>query len=204
MSMRRVAVAGTLIALTAAVAPAHAAKPHAKPPVCKLVKDGTGEAGAFNNPNGATYDSALDIASADVGTNGKMFGAIIRMKKLAKSDSMSPGGQHIEMTFTVGADSFAFFTDILGDGTINYPDSVTYSAWDEAASELRFAVPLAKLNKPIKNGSQIRSITITTNAIVGAKNPQYRNGVTLTKVDDASGGPTVVYVAGTPSCVKYS
>jgi hypothetical protein len=204
MTMRPLIAAAAAACVVTAL-PAHAAtrpKPKPKPPSCNLVTDPEKDAGAFSNPGGATYDAGLDVLSADVATNAKSLTWVVRLKKLSKSDTMSPGGQRFTLSFTVGTSSVGLFVNTDAQGKVYYPTGATGTFYDEAKSQLRFTVPLATLPQPLPAGTIMRNFQVSTATAVGFDPSTFKAGaLPLSPVDNALSDSKTFYVAGSPSCI---
>lgn len=204
MTMRRlIAVAAAACMLSAL--PAQAAtkpKPKPKKPSCKLVLDAEKDAGALSNPNGATYDPALDVMSADVASNAKFLTWVIRVKKLTKSDTMSPVGQRFTTSFTVGTSSVPLNVNIDAQGHVFFPPGAVNTFFDEGKSEIRFTMPMSVLPQALPAGTIMRNFQVSTATSVGLDPATFPSGgIPLSPVDTALSSSTTSYVAGWPSCV---
>lgn len=193
-----------LAAASAASVPAHAAK--AKPKVyCKLVVDDVGKAGVLSSVAGsATYDPSLDIVSADIASNATTLTAVIRVKDLTPTSTMSPGGRTWGLTFANGTVSVglnAYLSDNFGKQFSTKQGGV----FDFAKDEIRIHVALADVAyAKIKKGSLLRGLYVTSNSVV-AFDPAMGLGYGFPpfagSTDDAT-APKSVYPAGALSCVK--
>lgn len=193
-----------LAAASAASVPAHAAKPRPKT-YCKLVVDDVGKAGVLSSVAGsATYDPSLDIVSADVASNATTLTAVIRVKDLTPTSTMSPGGRTWGMTFTNGTVSVgvnAYLSDNFGERF----STKQGGAFDIARDEVRIHVALADIAyAKIKKGSLLRGFYATTNSVI-AFDPAMGLGYGFPpfggSTDDAT-APKSAYPAGARSCVK--
>src|SRR3982751_4828473 len=97
----RVALLATSLLVTggigaASTASAKPAKAKAVKPVCNLVQDAKGDAGANNIP-GADGD---DIVSADVASDATTLTGVIRLAALQANDPQAPFGRNYSVLFT--------------------------------------------------------------------------------------------------------
>jgi hypothetical protein len=188
-----VLVASTLC-VPAIAAHAMVTKKHRPKPVCKLVTDGSGDAKGFASAvTMPSSDANLDIISADVATNATTLTGVLRVSKLASSDSTAPTGWEYQVTFGVNG-----VTD--GVNVVIGPNGTTWHGGkgkgkiDAAKKEIRISVPLSALNVPIKPGTVLTDLGARTWRVGGS------DQVVIGLVDTA--GSSKTYVAGTRSCVK--
>jgi len=175
---------------------AHAtpAKKHKPKPACKLVTDGGGDAkGTGTAVSTPSSDANLDIISADVATSATTLTGVVRVSKLASSDSMAPTGWQYQVVFTVGG--VADKVDVVvGPGGTSWDGGKGTGKIDAAKKEVRISVPLSALNVPVKPGTVLSDIGARTFRVGNS------NQIALGLVDTADS--TKTYVAGAPSCVK--
>jgi len=186
-------VAGSLCvpAIGAHAAPAKKKKPK---PVCKIVTDSPGDADGNGTPAGMpSSDANLDIVSADIATNATTLTGVVRVAKLAKSDSSAPTGWKYQVTFAAGGTT-AEVNVVTGPAGTTWYGGKGKGVLDLAKNEVRISVPLSAVTVPIKPGTVISSIGART----------YRAGfndqIALGLVDTADSSRT--YTSGTRSCVK--
>lgn len=206
MKIRAAIVTGLVLA-TAVTGVSQAAAPKK---VCKLVSDSA--------TDGARGD-ALEIISADVATNTKSLTAVIRVKKLAKSNPDAPTGQSWYIDWTVPGGKFpmamSYAVSPTGESaSVSYKDGnlyrgatgdVTKAVFDTVKNEIRMTAPLnawaAEVGVTIKPKMKLSGLAVNAFWYVGAivTTPAgTTSGGSLQPGDDAAGKP---YVAGTPSCV---
>jgi hypothetical protein len=198
MSKRHL-VAGVVIGACALTAlPAQAAVRRPAPKVCNLIKDAPDDANAVD---GAPSDPSLDVISGDVATNAALLTGVIRVKDLAKNNSMAPAGQRWDLTFTVGTTAVGLHVTVTADGKMNVPYDSINTQFDEAKNEIRMTVPIAKLPVKIVKGTVLQNLRINTGNVIGFDRAVFP-GETITVFNLDSGSGTVNYVAGTASCVQ--
>jgi hypothetical protein len=200
---RRIAPLAVVAALLVTAAPAHAAKPRPKPPICNLITDPAGDAGILNDTGGETLrDPSLDIVSADLGVSATMLTAVIRLKELPKEDQKAPLGRTWSFAFTtnnVRVGMSAYTSQQAGDRFTNAAGGVV----DWANKQIRFHVKLADEPKAnLKKGALLKGFYLTSNAVV-ALDPTLGLGYAITPsgaADTVSSEKT--FTVGAASCVK--
>ena len=136
-----VLVASTLC-VPAIAAHATVTKKHRPKPVCKLVTDRSGDAkGTGTALTTPSSDANLDIISADVATNATTLTGVVRVSKLATSDSTAPAGWQYQVVFSVGG-----YTDtvevVVGPSGTSWNGGKGTGKIDAAKKEVRISVPL--------------------------------------------------------------
>lgn len=209
MKIRAVLLASTLLATGVAVTAEAAAKPKPKP-ICKNVLDDKGDVVATQAaPESVTPDPALDLVSADLGSNTKVVTAAIRLDKLARPASTSPGGTVYELRFTHAKSDLVYTlwahvtgaTATYGVGTVEganpTPETVNSTGTatgvvDLAKSEVRITAPYSALG-----GAKAGVKASIDNVVVkrSAANQYYGR-----YADNQTGGKG--FVLGAASCVK--
>jgi hypothetical protein len=188
-----VLVASTLC-VPAIAAHATVTKKHRPKPVCKLVTDRSGDAkGTGTALTTPSSDANLDIISADVATNATTLTGVVRVSKLASSDSTAPAGWQYQVVFSVGG-----YTDtvevVVGPSGTSWNGGKGTGKIDAAKKEVRISVPLSALHVPVKPGTVLTGIGARTFRVGSS------NQIVLGLVDTADSSKT--YVAGARSCVK--
>jgi hypothetical protein len=202
-----------------------AAAPKAKP-VCNIVQDAKGDAGADNIP-GADGD---DIVSADVANDATTLTAVIRLAGLQANDPQAPFGRSYSVLFTApgSADLLYLSARTYPQGTkflfgyqaedpntgvnTNYALGNATGVVDLAKGEVHISVPIKSFVEGAKAklvpGAKLAGVSASADRIFGqgfvpSQSPAPGaprvplGGLTLT-FDDAAGGS---YLMGTPSCV---
>lgn len=208
MKIHAVLLASALLATGVGVSAEAATK--AKPkPMCKNVIDDKGDVVLTQAaPESATPDPALDLVSADLGSNSKVVTAAIRVDKLARPASTSPAGTVYELRVTHAKSDLTYVlwahvtgaTATYGVGTVDTSSSAEIAestgtatgVVDLAKSEIRITAPYSALGGAklgLKAG--IDSVVVKRSAA-----NQYYGRYS----DDASGGKSFVF--GAASCVK--
>lgn len=211
MKIRAALLASTLLATGLMASAEAAAKPKPKP-VCKNLTDDKGDVVFAQASNATAYeDEALDIVSADLGSNAKTITAAIRVVKLAVPAQTSLATTY-ELRFTLpagdpvfvlwanvpagGAPTFGVGTvgDPTGQGAVDLSTSTGTATGvvDIAHNEIRISAPLSAI-AGAKNGLKVGLDQAVAKRTVPG---QYYGRF----ADDGSGGKR--YVLGTPSCVK--
>lgn len=206
MKIRAALATGAL--LTAGLTTYAGAAAKAKP-MCNNVKDDKGDV-VLTQANDATKtpDAALDLVSADLGSNTKVVTAAIRLDKLARPASTSPGGTVYELRITHSKSdlTYTLWAHVTGATATYGVGTVDSSAATELATSTGTATGVIDLA-----GSEIR-ITAPYSALGGAK-AGVKAGIDEVIVkrsagnqyygryaDNQTGGKT--FVLGAPSCVK--
>ena len=183
---------------------ANAAKPK---PMCNNVTDPAGDVGLYGS-TGNTPDDALDIRTADLGSNAKGVTAAIRLNKLSSPAPSSPGAAVYELRFEhrKSGEVYTLWASITGGQATFGVGTVDTSAQAEMATATGTATGVIDTAH-----NEIR-ISAPYSALGGAK-PGVK--VSIDDVIVKRGLPTNYYgryadegaaaksfVFGTPSCVK--
>lgn len=214
-----------IVVLAAATAPAALAATRKAPkPVCNIIKDDTGDAGAAEVPG----DANDDIVSGDLASDGRTITAVIRTAALAQPDPASPLGQGFYVRFSArGSDKLLYLAArTYVTGTVfsygysaadpatgvntSYSLGAAKGVVDTAKKEVRVTVPVADFGKAgvkLVKGLKLLTPTAETQRMAGqgvvpsqevGGNRIPLGGFSLI-FDEASGAS---YVIGTPSCAK--
>ncbi len=207
-----VAVALSLTAAGAATAAPKKAKPKPKaaPPVCNLIVDDKGDDGGL-----FPHAETLDILTADIASNAKTVTAVLRLAKVANSDSnTAPTGRAWYLEFFVPNGDAALWlgaqmTPTAGkvfrygwvDGSIRRTLGTVDGVFDEKKSEIRVSAPVGIWAErgSVKAGSKLTGLSAASYNFVGAIAPTGNGGGLLSPGDTAETSKT--YTAGAPSCV---
>ena len=203
MKIRAAIVTGLVLATcVSVVAEAATAK------VCKIVKDGTGDAeGIVPGP-----DDALDIVSGDVATNTKTVTGVIRLKKYAETDTNAPMGRVYYMHWVApGTPDILYvsasvdpvtgvtydygYLGSLGIGTYEKLGDATGKI-DVAKNEIRIHAPISGFKghgAKMAPKASLKSLRATSTYLIGVLG----SGL----VSDADEATDKTYVMSTPSCV---
>lgn len=203
------------ILLTAAVASCTLAGVHAEAaskakPICKNVIDDKGDVVLTQAAEQSkTPDPALDIVSADLGSNTKAVTAVIRLDKLARPASTSPAGTVYELRVTHAKSDLVYTlwahvtgaTATYGVGTVDgaspQPELVKSTGTatgvvDVAKSEIRITAPYSALGGAKVGVKAAIDLVVVKRSAANQYYGRY--------ADSASGGKGFVF--GAPSCVK--
>jgi hypothetical protein len=213
MRARRTLVLAVVTGLALPVAGAAAAPKKAKP-VCNLFADDKGDPYVVRQePDAKQADDALDLVSADVGTNATTFTMVIRLAKLATPPATSPVGATYQMTFNLSGDESETLyyvlvsTDPSGAGYSEFGTRMPLPAVtststvlgtptpvvDVAHSQVRASFPLSLFGSGVtlkKGVTKVLPVELT------AGRGTHGRGVFA---DDASGSK--LYPLGAASCV---
>lgn len=181
-----------------------------KPPPCQLTKDDKGDVYAVRNvPDQKTPDPALDLVSADVGSNATTLTAVIRVDKLA-APATSPVGVNYSMTFNVtGSDLLYYASATRGPAvtgfdfgsrenlpavtSVSTSRGVPTGVFDEGTSEVRISIPLEMFGDTAKFALGKTKVSVIE--VFASRGTAHRGPF----ADDAPGGKS--YVHGGASCV---
>ncbi|MDQ1689630.1 MAG: hypothetical protein QOK42_2605 [Frankiaceae bacterium] len=210
MKIRAALATAALLATGVATYADAAAKPK---PVCKNLTDDKGDVVFAQASNATAYeDEALDIVSADLGSNAKTITAAIRVAKLAVPAATSAATTYeLRFSLPAGDPVFVLWANVpasgaaatYGVGTVGDPtgqatvDLATSTGTatgtiDLAKSEIRISAPLSAI-AGAKNGQKVGLDQAVAKRTVPG---QYYGRF----ADDGAGGKR--YVLGTLSCVK--
>jgi hypothetical protein len=208
MKIRAALAMGALLA-TGVAGYADAAKPK---PLCKAFTDDKGDVVFAQASNETAYeDEALDLVSADLGSNAKTITAAIRVAKLAVPASTSAATVYeLRFSLPAGDPQFVLWANVPGSGpatfgvgTVGDPsgqaavDLATSTGTatgvvDVAKSEIRISAPLSAI-EGAKNGLKVSIDQVVAKRGVPT---QYYGRF----ADDGTGGKR--YTLGSLSCVK--
>lgn len=209
MKIRAALATGAVLAAGLTTFAGAAAKPK---PVCKNLVDDKGDVVFAQASEATAYeDEALDIVSADLGSNAKTITAAIRVVKLAVPAKTSAATTYeLRFTLPAGDPAFVLWANVpaggpatFGVGTVGDPtgqaaaDTATSTGTatgvvDLAKSEIRISAPLSAI-AGAKNGLKVSLDQAVAKRTVPG---QYYGRF----ADDGTGGKR--YVLGTASCVK--
>ena len=165
-------------------------------PACNLITDPAGDVTAVPSDN-------LDILSGDIASNAKSLTAVIRVAKLATSDSTAPTGMAYNLRFQVDGDAATYY--LLSSNTPTTGQVFEYGTVatnvltkvgdatgviDMAKNEIRITAPLDFGG--LKSGAKIGALQ----AFSQRRFVALLAGADSTVIDD-----TKTYKAGAPSCV---
>lgn len=186
---RLVALAGVLVLVSGGAA--SAARPKPKPPLCKLVGDGTGDV--------KTNNESLDITGGDIATNAKTITAVIRVKKLTKEDLTSPTGRYFEVSFAYEGRGQQINAVIDPMGTIKWAGGLGTGHFDTNRNEVRIHMPVdALIGRPqLKAGALLTNLMVRTDL----GNPVFAMPTTGLILGDSAPG-TKPYPVHAASCVR--
>jgi hypothetical protein len=220
----RVALLATSLLVTGGVGAVSSASAKTLKPVCNLVQDPKGDAGADNVP-GSDGD---DIVSADIATDATTITGVVRLAALPSPDPQAPLGRSYSVLFTAPGSG-----DLLYLAARTYPQGTKYiygyqavdpsttvttnytlgdatGSVDTAKGEVHISVPIKSFvdgaKAKLAKGAKLVGVSASSDRIYGQGFVPSQNvgpqrvplgGVTL-QFDDAQGGS---YVMGTPSCV---
>lgn len=213
--------AGLVVSAAALLLSAGAATAAPKP-ACEVVKDDKGDTFAVRAQDGAgafgPQEDALDIVSADLGSDGKTLTAVLRVAKLALTTGTAPNGISFRMQFTHAgvAPDVNLYMDarasggatVFSAGSRNVTANVStklgdvQGVFDVAKNEVRISAPLSlfkDVGGPIKAGTRLIFNELDqTSARVVAVNPVA--GTATAAFADVTTS-TAAYVVGDPTCV---
>ncbi len=212
----------TSLLAAALVLTGYAGSAQAAAPVCNLIVDAEGDAVTVQGPS----DDSVDIVSADVASDAKTLTAVIRIKKIANPNPLSPFGQSYFLVFSAAGAANQLFVSaglyptgnqfIFGYQAVDpvLTINTSYSLGegtgtvDMDKNELRVSVPIdafkdqadlkpgKKLSGLIAEGRKVFGQRVVPSQQVGPVRAPL-GGLTLT-ADTAEGKS---YVLGTKSCV---
>lgn len=209
MRARAVLVTGALLSSAATGVAAEAATKAKPKPICKNVFDDKGDVVLTQAaPESVTPDPALDLVSADLGSNAKVVTAAIRVDKLARPASTSPGGTVYELRFTHAKSDLTYTlwahvtgaTATYGVGTVD-PAATAHlvestgtatGVVDLAKNEIRITAPYSALG-----GAKV-GVKVGIDEVVAKRSAA--NQFYGRYADDATGGKSFLF--GAASCVK--
>ena len=110
---------GVLVAVASTTA---APAAFARPVPCQLVVDAAGDAnenpavGGDGLPRPGVSAPAADVRTADLGSNGSVLSALVRLEGSPAPDVMSPAGYTYEVRFVIDGERLALFASAHVDG----------------------------------------------------------------------------------------
>lgn len=232
----RPAVAAALVAALVVAGSAEAAtkkpvKKHVAPkpkPVCDLVTDKPGDANGIQlglasqepTENAGPSDDVMDILSADVAANPTTITGVVRLKKLAATDTSAPSGINWSINFTIGGVPFSLQAYADPTGAVSYTGSYVdpklggqlyagnlNGTFDTKKSEIHISIPTDTIAKQaaVTNGTLVTAINAAAGpeVLVPEATGALGGGALLTDnpntVDQTANGKD--YKVGTLSCV---
>lgn len=197
------------VGLSLVLAGAATAAPAKQAPVCNMLEDPTNDTFVIRQQDTAgqygPQEDALDVVSADIGTNATTLTGAIRVRKLAKTIATG-AGQSYELQFRIPAsENVVYVSATIRNGAetfgVGFRDATTNTAtslgtatgvFDLAKNEVRISAPIAAFTGAggIKKGSLISDLFLTSSRNVVAAN---------VFADVAEGAKS--YKAGAPTCV---
>ena len=220
MRALRVAVcAGLSLALVAGPA---AGAPTA---ACNLVTDPAGDGSLWGQVPAGTpsYPTSLDILSADIANDDRLFTAVIRVDQLQSLEPGSPTGIGYSIHVTVNKQRFELTAgrnpgsddifhmwgriEYVGDenngaasyGFIGLLDGV----FDEDASEIRMTAPMRYFSPRVKRGARFDDLRLWSYYRAGfASDTENRRPFGSSSHSADMAESTATYAAGSPSCVQ--
>lgn len=229
MNLTRPVVLAAVAASAVAVTSAHAAPVTKVKKSCNLVKDAAGDANGFNpigspvpTENAGPSDDSLDIRSVDVASDGKTLTGVVRVNKLAASDSMSPTGSGWQISFNApGGQQFSLlatsdpsgavtygagYTDPKTGSTDLYPGGTATGKFLPTKNQIHISVPLSAFagQSVIRTGDTLTGLLAFSgqSAAIPDVTGQFGGGTLVGDTNPSdSAGPGKNYVVGTLSCV---
>lgn len=203
--MTRLLLLTTALGLVAAPAAVAAPKPKPKPKplpmTCRLAvdppDDATGTAAGAAGPS----DAGLDLEAVDLATSATELTVVFDVLSLSRFDFLAPAGRAYTATFTVNGKAVtvrAVVTPAEQTGN-DWAGGLGRGVVDEAASQVRMTVPLAKLPLGALKADATRFTALSATAHRWA-GPAASGAAVGDAVDTA--GPGTTYVHRQRSCVR--